>query len=201
MVDLARQQITPVNDAIFGTCFARIGIVPTSKCHDDDSPPFLSSPPSPVYFIIFLLFFPPILFDSTRSTVNWIEFRVTPELLCKCGRLLDPMNEFPASRPRLIGRRRERREKERWEMIKRIEEEGVKRMDIEAKTEERRWIEVAQFGWLNWPRVYVEERVTELWQRPWFMRVNASPREAALNSSIHPFKRPFFSGKWTSLSR
>lgn len=74
-------------------------------------PSFL--PPSPVYFIIFLLFFPPILFDSTRSTVNWIEFRVTPELLCKCGRLLDPMNEFPASRPRLIGRRRERRERER----------------------------------------------------------------------------------------
>lgn len=32
--------------------------------------PSFPAPPSPVYFIIFLLFFPPILFDSTRSTVN-----------------------------------------------------------------------------------------------------------------------------------
>lgn len=176
--------------------------MPTSKCHDDDSPPFLSRPPLSCLFYYFSSFFSShfIRFDSFDRELNWIPRNTG---------IIVQMRSPPRSYEWISGieasfdrkKERKKRERERWEMIKRIEEEGVKRMDIEAKTEERRWIEVAQFGWLNWPRVYVEERVTGLWQRPWFMRVNASPREAALNSSIHPFKRPFFSGKWTSLER
>lgn len=73
----------------------------------------------PFLFILFFFFPPPSSFYSTRSTVNWIEFRVTPELLCKCGRLLDPMN----FRHRLIGKRRKRER----EVIKR-KIERAKRM-------------------------------------------------------------------------